>query len=489
TEGHVFYPRSDLLEKSRELLGIDVNTLQKALDELEQRRSVVIEEDRVYPAMMSAMENSVAEKLQNLMSSPRFLPPIKVEAAVQWVERRIGITLSAAQREAIAAGLDHKLLIITGGPGTGKTTLLQALIEILEAKKLRVLLAAPTGRAAKRLSEATGRGARTVHRLLEYSPGAGGFQRLASRPLDAEFVILDEVSMMDVALMHHLLSAVNLQTSLLLVGDADQLPSVGPGNVLGDLLTSEQIPTVRLRQVFRQAQESLIVTNAHMVNQGEMPEQEPQGSKLSDFYLIEKPVPDDAIRVIKTMVSRRIPERFGLDPVTDVQILTAMHKGTLGTQNLNVELREIINPTGERIRDDRFRVGDRVMQVRNNYEKDVFNGDIGRITGFDAEWKEVTVEFDGRGVTYHLSELDEVILAYAVSIHKAQGSEYPAVIIPMTTQHYVMLRRNLLYTAITRGKRLVVLIGDPRAIQMAVENRIVEPRHTYLAEKLRGIYA
>ncbi len=484
SEGHVYYPRTNLLEKAAELLGIDVFTLGKALDGLSQSREVVLEEERVYLSMMAFMENSVALKLRNLLSAPRFLPPIKVDAAIDWIERRTKLRLSPAQKTAVSAATDHKVLIITGGPGTGKTTLLRSLMEILEAKHLRVLLAAPTGRAAKRLSEATGRDARTLHRLLEYSPSEGGFQRGASRPLEAEFVVVDEVSMVDISLMHHLLSAIQPQTTILLVGDADQLPSVGPGNVLGDLIESGKIPVVRLETVFRQAQESLIVTNAHRVNQGIMPVKETESDTLSDFYLIEKDNADESVRLIKEMVCRRIPDRFGFNPVEDVQILSPMHKGTLGTENLNRELREMLNPSGLQIKGDRFRVGDRVMQTRNNYDKEVFNGDVGRIVSYDAEWDEASVEFDGRAVTYHISEMDEMILAYAVSVHKSQGSEYQAVIVPVSTQHYVLLRRNLLYTAMTRGKRLVIIVGSPKALQIAVENKIVEPRYTDLARKI-----
>lgn len=483
-EGHVCYPKAELVGKARELLGIDARTLERALHELQARREIVIEEDRVYLAVMAAMENSVASKLAHLMSSPRFLPSIRKDAALAWIENRSGIRLSPAQREAVMAALDHKVLIITGGPGTGKTTLLKALIQILEAKQLRVLLAAPTGRAAKRLSEATGREAKTVHRLLEYSPTEGGFLRGPARSLDAEFIIVDEVSMVDISLMHHLLSAINPQSALLLVGDADQLPSVGPGDVLGDLVKSGKVPVVRLHQVFRQARSSLIVTNAHLVNEGELPVSAREGTELSDFYLIEKTDPEESLRLIKEMVTRRIPDRFDLNPVEDIQVLSPMHKGLLGTENLNRELRDILNAEGAAIRGDRFRVGDRVMQTRNNYDKEVFNGDVGRIISYDPEWLEAVVEFDSRQVRYHISEMDELILAYAVTIHKAQGSEYPAVVLPLSTQHYILLRRNLLYTAMTRGKKLVIVICEPRALQMAVENRVSESRHTHLAGKI-----
>lgn len=484
SEGHVYYPRDALIDKARELLSIDVNTLDRALGELRRAHFVEIEGDRVYPSRMAYLENKVAERLSDLLCSPRYLPSIKVDAAIRWTEQRGGIELSPAQKDALVAAIDHKVLIITGGPGTGKTTVLRTLNDILAAKKLRVLMAAPTGRAAKRLAEATGREAKTVHRLLEYSPSEGGFLRGPERPLDAEFVIIDEVSMVDITLMYHLLGAVDSRTTLVLVGDADQLPSVGPGNVLGDLIASGVVPVVRLDTVFRQARSSLIVTNAHLVNQGTLPVASIDRNEISDFYLIEKEDPDESLRIIKEMITRRIPSRFGLNPVSDVQVLSPMHKGTLGTENLNRELKQILNPDGRPVKGGRFAVGDRVMQVRNDYDKEVFNGDVGRVCSYNEEWEEAVIDYDGRQVIYHISELDDVIPAYAVTIHKAQGSEYPAVIIPLSTQHYVLLRRNLLYTAMTRGKRLVVLLGSARALKIAVENTIVEPRYTALAEKI-----
>ncbi|MCX5841099.1 MAG: AAA family ATPase [Deltaproteobacteria bacterium] len=386
---------------------------------------------------------------------------------------------------AASKAFEHKILIITGGPGTGKTTLLRVLTQILDAKKLRYVLAAPTGRAAKRLFEATGREAKTIHRLLEYSSAQGGFQRSPQHPLEVDFVIVDEMSMVDVQLMNTLLGAIPQGASLVLVGDADQLPSVGPGNVFGDLVESCILPVIRLGTVFRQARHSLIVKNAHRVNQGLHPQNELTDSRLPDFFLIEKEDAEQALQILRELIAVRIPQRFGFSPSEDIQVLTPMNKGIIGADNLNRELRDLLNPSGVTIRGDKFRVGDRVMQIRNNYDKEVFNGDIGTIVSFESEWGEVGVYFDGNVVTYHISELDEMNLAYAVTIHKSQGSEYKAVIIPLATQHYVLLKRNLLYTAITRGKELVILVTNPKALHLALEDRNVEHRFTNLVKRLQ----
>jgi exodeoxyribonuclease V alpha subunit len=421
-----------------------------------------------------------------LLESPRQLIQIDVERAIEWVQRANGVELAEMQKEALRKAINGKVLVITGGPGTGKTTLVNSLIRILERKGQHIVLASPTGRAAKRLSEVTGKEAKTIHRLLEYSPTEGGFKRNEDNPLDADLVIIDEASMMDILLMNHLLKAVPPLAILILVGDVDQLPSVGPGNVLRDIIDSGVVEVVRFTEIFRQAQESLIVLNAHRVNRGEFPKTKPMEGKRADFYFIIRDEPEKALDAVRRLCCHRIPRAFHLNPVDDIQVMTPMHKGVVGVANLNAELQKLLNPTGEEIaRGGRtFRTGDKVMQIRNNYEKEVFNGDIGTIVSIDPEEQEVQVRFEDRLVSYELSELDELVLAYAISIHKSQGSEYPAVVVPILPQHYVMLQRNLLYTAITRARKLVVLVGSKRAIAIAVRNNRVQHRYSALSVRL-----
>ena len=491
-EGHVYTPRVRLVEKAEEILGIDRLVIQQAIGELAGAERLVLEDltsgEAVFLTSLHAAEVDAADRLAGLLAAGPPRVRVDVERAIAWVEDTQGLTLSRGQREAIRRAVGSRVLVITGGPGTGKTTLLNGIIAILRKKGLRIMLCAPTGRAAKRMEEATGRKAKTIHRLLEYSPRSGDFVRDEENPLPADLVVADEVSMVDVPLLHHLLRAVPVGCQLILVGDVDQLPSVGPGSVLRDIIRSRAVDVVRLTEVFRQASESLIVVNAHRINRGEMPIFKEKRGR-GDFFFIERTTPEEALDLIKHLVAERIPGRFGLDPVDEVQVISPMHKGTLGAANLNSELQALLNPGGETlVRGGRsFRRGDKVMQVRNNYDLDVFNGDIGRIEVIDESQRALSIRYDGRLVTYDFAELDELVLAYACSIHKAQGSEYPAVVIPIHTQHYVMLQRNLLYTGVTRGRRLVIVVGSRKAMGIAVRNNKIEARHTRLAERLAAL--
>jgi exodeoxyribonuclease V alpha subunit len=490
-EGHVFVPRAKLVSSAVEILTIDAAIIEQAIANLAASGHVVVEpgpsdDESVYLKFLHTAEAAAAGRLRLLVSTEAKPIRIDIERAIAWFEEQQAIQLADEQREAVRKAAFSKLLIVTGGPGTGKTTLVNGIIRILEKKGRRILLAAPTGRAAKRMTETTGREAKTLHRLLEFNAKKFGFDRDASNPLEADLVIVDEASMIDTVLAYDLLKALPLAAQLVLVGDVDQLPSVGPGSVLADLLRSGIADVVRLQQIFRQGSESLIVVNAHRVNQGMMPELPPEGS-TSDFFFIERKEPEEIAATIKALVRQHIPHKFGLDPFDDIQVLTPMQRGLLGVANVNAELQTLLNPAGDSvIRGSRaFRVGDKVMQIRNNYDLNVFNGDIGRIRAIEAVEQEVQVEFDGRAVTYEYSDLDELVLAYACSIHKSQGSEYPCVVIPVHTQHYMMLQRNLLYTAITRGKRLVILVGSKRALAIAVKNDTIGRRCTRLAERLR----
>jgi len=491
-EGHVCYPQDQLLEKTTRTLEIERGILEGALDSLARQEKVTIEEWKgakvVYLTPLRVAEENTAKRLRELLRSPKQLLQIDVEAAIEWVQGQTGIELAEMQKEAIRKAIEGKVLVLTGGPGTGKTTLVNSLIRILEKKRQRIVLASPTARAAKRLAEVTGREAKTIHRLLEYSPREGEFKRNDEKPLQADLVVIDEASMVDILLMNHLLKAIPPSATLVLVGDVDQLPSVGPGNVLRDIIESGTVETVRLTEIFRQAQKSLLVVNAHRVNRGEFPRTDRGGEGLSDFYFMEREDPEMALKTIKQLCAERIPEAFGLNPLDEIQVITPMHRGVVGVTNLNRELQNLLNPAGEEIvrGGRRFRLGDKVMQIRNNYEKEVFNGEIGRIAQVDLEDQQMWVEFDGRRISYDWSEFDDLVLAYAISIHKSQGNEYPAVVVPILTQHYVMLQRNLLYTAITRAKKLAVLVGTKKAIAIAVRNDKVQRRYTHLREKVAG---
>ncbi len=494
-EGHVYAPEADLLREAETTLEIPRPLLADAMADLAREGLVVAEElpgggRAIYLTPLHVAEEQVARRLADLLRAPRLPVRVDVEKALVWVEGVTGLQLAPQQREAIRMALTHKALVITGGPGTGKTTILRCIIQILEKKGVRIHLASPTGRAAKRMAEATGHQALTIHRLLEWSPAAAGFQRNAHRPLETDLVIVDEASMIDVVLMNGLLRAVPLMATLVLVGDADQLPSVGPGTILRDILESGRVPSVRLTEIFRQAEQSRIVLNAHRVNRGEFPDlSRPAGGGDSDFHFLPEEEPERLQQLIVELASRRLPARLRFDPVEDIQVLTPMHRGVIGATQLNAALQAALNPARagvvEVMRGGRiFRVGDRVMQVRNNYDKEVYNGDIGRIARIDLEEQEVVVRVDGRPVTYDFSELDELMLAYAATVHKSQGSEYPAVILPMHTTHYPMLQRNLLYTALTRAKRLLVLVGMKKALAIAIRNDATLRRCSRLADRL-----
>lgn len=499
-EGHLYYPYEALAAKSQAILKSPRDPILRAFDALSDEKKIVVENldeasdkalsdnKAVYLNLYYQCEQFAARQLHLLMAVPNHLSITNTQQAIQWVQKWINIELAPSQQQAIAKALTSKVLVITGGPGTGKTTIVQAITRLYDHLHARILLAAPTGRAAKRLSEATGRTAKTIHRLLEYNPSQGGFQKNQHTPLDGDLLVVDEASMIDAVLMYHLLKALPAAVTLILVGDVNQLPSVGPGNVLKDILTSRSVPQITLNEIFRQARGSRIITNAHRINAGKMPNMDSIPAEiLGDFYFITQKDPEKILSTILTLVSERIPQRFGFDTVDDIQVLTPMHRGVVGAENLNQQLQQTLNPQESYVGRGELRFGryDKVMQIRNNYEKNVFNGDIGRVELIDATAKTATIRFDERTIQYDFTEMDELVLAYAISVHKSQGSEYPAVVIPVTTAHYLLLQRNLIYTGITRAKQLVVLVGTRQAMAMAVKNNKPHQRHTRLVHRLR----
>ena len=476
------------------LLEVQERIVEQALSQMLAGGSLLLEEIEGEPLIflphLRKAEEGIAARIRRLAEGQPLYPPIDFEKAVAWCQERTGKTLAPSQREALKTVLVKRVVVITGGPGVGKTTLVNSILMILSAKNVKCLLCAPTGRAAKRLTETTGMEAKTIHRLLEIDPATGRFSRNEDHPLSCGLLVVDETSMVDVPLMHSLLRAVPNHAGLILVGDVDQLPSVGPGSVLHDLIESRVVPTVRLTEVFRQAANSQIITNAHRIRRGQMPDVRGAG-RDSDFHFIQRDEPEKISATLVKLVKERIPQSFGFDPIRDVQVLCPMNRGTLGVRELNSALQEALNPVraGEAVVERfgwRFRMRDKVIQTENDYDKDVFNGDIGTIEHIDTAEHEVTIRFDERSVKYDFGELDEVSLAYAVTIHKSQGSEFPAVVIPVATQHYMLLQRNLIYTGITRGKNLVVLIGQKKALAIAVHNDRPQRRYSGLLVSLRG---
>ncbi|MCB8977816.1 MAG: ATP-dependent RecD-like DNA helicase [Ardenticatenaceae bacterium] len=523
-DGHVYVPQEELEPEAAEILGLPAEKVTAVIDQLETsdfikretlrypvigsqssvigNQLAVIGEDKavyevgepavreeraVYLTPFYFSEIGVTKRIQQLIEHPTSrLAVLRNQSPISNLQSpNSGVKLAPQQLHAIQTAVSHKVTILTGGPGTGKTTTMRALLDLLDRHRLTYALASPTGRAAKRLAEATGREAKTVHRLLEFKPGEG-YGRSESNPLDADMIIIDEASMLDLLLTHNLLKAIGPDSHLLLVGDVDQLPSVGAGDVLGDLIDSGKTAVVRLQTIFRQASDSLIISNAHRINEGKAPETSPEAN---DFFIFIKEDPAEAAELLVDVVKNRVPLKFKLDPLDDIQVLAPMYNGAVGVSNLNLLLQEALNPGAQRKAERKlggrlFRVGDKVMQTVNNYDKNVYNGDIGRVTDMDILQQNLTVSIDGAPVVYDFLEADELVHAYAISVHKSQGAEYPCVVMPVATQHYLMLQRNLLYTAVTRAKKLVVLVGTRKAIRIAVQNDKTTQRHTALDWRL-----
>jgi exodeoxyribonuclease V alpha subunit len=500
-QGHCAAYQQKLVESTAKMLEVPEPIVATAIEAELAAENLVQEtiegEIALFLTPLYRSEKGVAWHLVRLLKGSPAWGEIDTGKAIPWAEEQTGLQLSRSQRQAVSLSVNGKVTVITGGPGVGKTTVVNSILTIVRAKGANVRLCAPTGRAAKRLSDTTGFEAKTVHRLLEFEPKTMGFKHDQDEPLDADLLVMDEVSMMDIVLMNQLLRAVPDHTAVLLVGDVDQLPSVGAGAVLADIIASEVIPTVCLTEIFRQAASSRIIVNAHRINQGLLPEK-PKDNEESDFYFIPGETPQAIHAKLMQVVTQRIPAHFGLHPINDVQVLTPMNRGGLGARSLNIDLQARLNPDGNP-RINRFgwiyAPNDKIIQTVNNYDKEVFNGDIGRVVRIDEEVGLISINFDGRVVEYEAGELDEISLAYATSVHKSQGSEYPAVVIPLAMQHYMLLERNLLYTAVTRGKKLVVIIGQIKALAMAVKRvgsmkrltNLQRRLHTLMEDKLNAI--
>jgi len=495
--GHAGYPHDLLVEESAQMLDVDQTLVAQQILNLTHQLDIALEpqENLVYLAALHHCEKNLAALILNLVSGPCSLPSILLDKAIEWVTGKSGFEMTSTQCDAVKRALTTKLTIITGGPGVGKTTIIRNVVRILAQKRAKILLCAPTGRAAKRLAESCSWTAKTIHRLLRFDPSTHSFTFNQKNPLEADLIVVDETSMLDVSLAYSLFNAIPPTASVVLVGDVDQLPSVGPGNVLRDIIDSRVAPVARLSEIFRQAAHSQIVSNAHQINEGVMPELSETADGSSDFYFLQKEDPEEVAKTIIELAARRLPEKFGLDPIRDIQVLAPMHKGIAGVENLNRELQKSLNArrSGSNGKDDElerfgklYRVGDKVMQICNDYDKNVFNGDLGIVQSIDKENSTMGIRFDEVDVEFGFSDLDDVVPAYATTIHKSQGSEYPCVIIPILTQHYVMLQRNLIYTAITRGRKLVVLIGTKKALAIAIANNKTAARFGLLKQRLTG---
>lgn len=489
--GNCGFPKAVLVPQAAELLDIHVAIIETAISEELQEQGImadtIADEDCLFIPSLYYYEKSIALRLKALSQGVPSWGDINADAAIAWVEKKLAITLAESQKTAVTMALKSKFMVITGGPGVGKTTLVNSILKILAAKKLSILLAAPTGRAAKRLTETTGIEAKTIHRLLEFDPAERRFKHDNTNPLECDLLVIDETSMVDAQLMHSLLKAVSLTASVIF-GDVNQLPSVGAGQVLSDIIESQIFTVVTLTEIFRQAKTSKIITNAHAINSGDMPDLSNQLD--GDFFFVNAETPEDAVQKIVHIVKDRIPERWHYHPIQDIQVLCPANIGGIGARSLNIELQKVLNPSAtEKV--ERFGItfatGDKVMQVQNNYDKEVFNGDVGFIKTISPEDKELVISFDDRDVSYEFDELDEVVLAYACTIHKSQGSEYTAVVIPVMMQHFMMLQRNLIYTGVTRGKKLVILVGQKKALSIAVKGKKQnKPRYSKLKEWLIG---
>lgn len=485
--GHCYAQRGELLEEAEKMLEIEKTLIDHTLDRMIEDQDIIFDQgDAIFLPPFYYSEVGTAKRIREILLADSRYQASDVDGIIENIQRQQKISYDQVQKDAIKTAAVSKFMVLTGGPGTGKTTVTLAIIHVFQLLGARVLLAAPTGRAAKRMSEATGMEAKTIHRLLEYKPPEG-YNKNAENPLECNVLIIDETSMVDIILMYNLLKAVSNETVVILVGDVDQLPSVGAGNVLKDIIDSGIVNVVKLTRIFRQAQGSAIITNAHKINKGDFPEL--KGGRDSDFFFIEEEDPSKVVQIIKELCTRRLPAYYHVDRVNDIQVLCPMQRGETGVANLNMVLQEALNPSEISIKygGSVYRLGDKVMQIKNNYDKNVFNGDIGTITQIDREERKLVLSFDGNPVDYDATELDEVVLAYAVTVHKSQGSEYPIVVAPFTIQHYLMLQRNLLYTCVTRAKKVFVLLGTKKAIAMAVKNNKTTKRNTRLAERLSAL--